>query len=97
MKKVKIQGHDIDPEDIVNSEGSIGVKAGACNPQEACLMVGLTCEHGTPCVKGTDDQPRCDCSGSGYQGVTCHFGKISAFHYLFYKKWVRHILGHFLN
>ncbi|XP_037944033.1 contactin-associated protein-like 4 isoform X2 [Teleopsis dalmanni] len=72
IRDIEINGHLIEPRQIMKTERVVGeVALDNCNYIDPCKRPN-TCEHGGTChVK--DDRVTCDCQGIGYVGKNCHF------------------------
>lgn len=74
IRDIEINGHLIEPRDVVKTERVVGeVALDNCQYIDPCKRPN-TCEHGGKCfVK--DDRVTCDCKHTGYIGKNCHFTK----------------------
>ncbi|XP_055915475.1 axotactin isoform X2 [Eupeodes corollae] len=74
IRDIEINGHLIEPRDVIKTERVVGeVAVDNCNYIDPCKRPN-TCEHGGKCFV-RDNQVTCDCKDTGYIGKNCHFTK----------------------
>lgn len=72
MRDLKINGHEIEPRQVVKTERVVGeIALDNCQFVDPCKRPN-TCEHNGKCIV-KNDRVTCDCKGTGYVGENCHF------------------------
>ncbi|RWS30076.1 Contactin-associated protein-like 5, partial [Leptotrombidium deliense] len=83
IQDVWLNNQFVDVRDILSDEKS---KFGRFSIDN-CMLVNpcnnpSQCEHGGKCIRKSNAETECDCTNTGYTGVTCHFCK---YNFLFEK------------
>ncbi|XP_036355728.1 contactin-associated protein-like 4 [Octopus sinensis] len=73
IRNVYLQDKAVDLITIVQSAAANGPQLDGCPLEDFCQK-RMICEHNSKCVSDWRDM-HCDCSGTGYEGETCHFAK----------------------
>ncbi|GAB6026571.1 hypothetical protein CHUAL_012986 [Chamberlinius hualienensis] len=73
MRQIKLNSVYMDPRNVVDSDQIEGgeISLDNCQLVDPCAQPGV-CEHGGKCIM-KDNKVSCNCSDTGYTGLTCHF------------------------
>lgn len=73
MRQIILNDQHMDPRKVIDSDQIEGgeISLDNCQLVDPCARPGV-CEHDGKCIM-RDKKVFCNCTGTGYMGLTCHF------------------------